>query len=303
MQGGWYEGQIPEDQITKISFKDTYVPTGAENETWNAGDHFGNWGVQDKYGESIKCYRTGTEVIIAGNGAGKILANPENSVTTFSGFEMLESIENLKLLDTSHVASMRGMFSNCPKLTSLDVSHFDTSEVENMESMFYGCSGLTNLDVSNFDTSHVTNIGKMFFGCTGLTSLNVSNFDTSQVTDMNGMFYGCGRLTSLDVSHFDTSQVTDMSKMFGSCKGLTSLDISNFDTSKVTKTSYMFRNCSGLTTIYVGDKWSTDTSKIVDTGREMFSGCNNLPGFGGHRTDFMSATTTDKGGYLTYKQA
>lgn len=301
MQGGWYEGQIPKDQITKISFKNTYVPTGAENETWNAGSKFGNLGVQDEYEESIKCYRTGTEVIIAGNGAGKILATPENSM--FNGFEMLESIENLKLLDTSHVTDMPGMFFNCHKLTSLDVSYFDTSEVRDMNGMFYGCSGLTNLDVSGFDTSHVTNIGKMFFGCTGLTSLNVSNFDTSQVTDMNGMFYGCIKLTSLDVSHFDTSQVTDMSKMFGSCKGLTSLDISNFDTSKVTKTSYMFRNCAGLTTIYVGEKWSTDTNRIVDGGSDMFLACKNLPGYGSHPTNFMSARTTDKGGYLTYKPA
>lgn len=302
MQGGWYEGQIPENQITKISFKDTYVPTGAENETWNAGDYFNNWGVQDKYEESIKCYRTGTEVIIAGNGAGKILANPENSVTMFEGFEMLESIENLKLLDTSHVVSMRGMFMNCPKLTNLDVSGFDTSEVDNMESMFWDCKGLTNLDVSGFDTSHVTNIGKMFFGCSGLTSLNVSNFDTSKATSMMQMFYGCMGLTNLDVSNFDTSKVTDMSGMFGACRGLTSLDLSNFDTSNVTHIKQMFRNCRGLTTIYVGDKWSTDTSKIVDTGSDMFLGCNNLPNFGG-RTDFMYARTTDKGGYLTYKGA
>ena len=90
--------------------------------------------------------------------------------------------------------------------------------------------------------------------------------------------------------------------MFGACRGLTSLDLSNFDTSNVTHIKQMFRNCRGLTTIYVGDKWSTDTNKIVDTGSEMFLGCNNLPNFGGG-TNFMYATTTDKGGYLTYKGA
>lgn len=277
MEGGWYKGQISKDQITKISFKNTYVPTGTENETWNAGSQFGNFGVQDEYEESIKCYRTGTEVIIAGNGAGKILANPENSVTMFEGFEMLESIENLKLLDTSEVTSMRGMFMDCPKLTSLDVSGFDTSEVDNMESMFWGCKGLTNLDVSNFDTSHVTNTGKMFQGCSGLTSLDVSNFDTSKVTDMSGMF--------------------------NVCRGLTSLDLSNFDTSKVTHIKEMFRACMGLTTIYVGNKWKTDTKGIVDSGSNMFQECKNLPGYDGGHTNFMYARTTDKGGYMTYKGA
>lgn len=233
--------QMSIDQITKITFQDTYVPSGTEDAVWDDTDVNGE--------EIPKFYRTGTEVIIAGNGSGKIMAAP-NSVAMFSQFKALETIENLELLDTSNVT--------------------------NMSHMFYECSKLTNLDVSHFNTDKVTNMFGMFGGCYGLTSLNVSNFDTSQVTDMNDMFIAC--------------------------RGLTSLDISNFDTSKVTNMSGMFSNCRGVTTIYVGDKWSTD-KLTPHYSEKMFFACEKLPGFSSSKTDITAATTTDKGGYLTYKGA
>lgn len=175
-------------------------------------------------GEEIpKFYRTGTEVIIAGNGSGKIMAAP-NSAGMFYQFRALETIENLELLDTSNVRNMKYMFRECIELTNLDVSHFDTSKV----------------------------------------------------IDMNGMFGECRRLTSLDISNFDTSKVTNMSRMF--------------------------RNCAALTTIYVGDKWSTD-KLIPNNTEDIFFACEKLPGFSSSNVGITAATTTDKGGYMTYKAA
>ena len=88
------------------------------------------------------------------------------------------------------------MFSDCSKLTNLDLSSFDTSQVTNMSSMFRKCSALTNLDLSKFDTSKVTNMSYMFTECSALTNLDLSKFDTSQVTPMNNfnMFDGCNQL-------------------------------------------------------------------------------------------------------------
>ena len=244
MNGGDWSAilQMSTDKITKITFQDTYVPSGTEDVVEDTDFTYN--------GEEIpKFYRTGTEVIIAGNGSGKIMAATD-SAGMFYQFKALETIENLELLDTSNVTNMSHMFFECNKLTNLDVSHFNTDKVTNMSGMFGGCYGLTNLDVSNFDTS--------------------------QVTDMSGMFIGCRGLTSLDISNFDTSNVTDMSSMF--------------------------RLCSGLTTIYVGDKWSTD-KLTPHYSEKMFFACEKLPGFSSSKTDITAATTTDKGGYLTYKGA
>ena len=267
----WYKGTTAKSAITAIEIKDSYTPTGTVTEQWNADvDNSG----------SIKAYVEGTKLIIAGNGAGKIMANADSSsafidftkVTTISGLDKLDTSKvtsmasmfsmdrrggNLTYLDvsgwdTSNVTSMAGMFMNCAKLEVLDVSKWDTSNVTRMGSMFYGCNALTSLDLSGFDTSNVTSMAGMFSVCRSLTSLDVSNFDTSKVTYMGGMFDGCQALTSLDVSGFDTSNVTDMYGMFRACNALTSLDLSGFDTSKVTDMEAMFAYCRMLQTVTLG---------------------------------------------------
>ena len=265
---GWYKSSVNQNTITKITLMDSYTPTTTANETWAAD--------VNRTGD-ITCYRTGTEIIMAGNGAGKILANPNSSFMFAdsrysSGFEKLTAIENLRLLDTSKVTDMSSMFENCSGLTNLNVSSFDTSKVTNMSSMFENCSGLTSLDLSNFDTSNVTYMRYMFQNCSGLTSLDLSNFNTSKVKNMSFMFYDCSGLTSLDVSGFNTSNVTDMRYMFQNCSGLTSLDVSGFNTSNVTNMDFMFQNCSGLTSL---DASGFDTSNVTDM-LYMFQNCSGL---------------------------
>ena len=264
----WYKSSENRNTITKITLMDSYTPTTTADETWAAD--------VNETGD-ITCYRTGTEIIMAGNGAGKILANP-NSNYMFSNsnygnrFEKLTAIENLRRLDTSKVTNMRSMFDECRELASLDISGFDTSKVTIMGYMFSQCDGLTSLDSSNFDTSKVTNMSHMFASCSKLTSIDVSGFKTSNVTNMSGMFYQCSGLASLDISGFDTSKVTNMSYMFYQCFGLTSLDSSNFDTSKVTNMSYMFTACSKLTSIDVSGFKTSNVTNMSD----MFGYCSEL---------------------------
>ena len=120
----WYKSSVSRNTITKITFVDSYTTTGAETESWNADAQ--NVG-------DIKCYRTGTEIIIAGNGAGKIKAN-ENSSYMFSiandtknAFAAVTAIDNLNILDTSNVVNMNYMFANCKKLVNLNLDEFGTN--------------------------------------------------------------------------------------------------------------------------------------------------------------------------------
>ena len=219
----------------------------------------------------------------------------------FRGLTKLETIKDLKYLNTEQVTNMSYMFSDCSTLSSLDLSNFNTAIVTNMSYMFNGCSALSSLDLSNFNTAIVTNMSYMFSDCSTLSSLDLSNFNTAIVTNMSYMFNGCSALSSLDLSNFNTAIVTNMSYMFSDCSTLSSLDLSNFNTAIVTNMSYMFNGCSALssldlsnfytkevrdmsymfsrcsalTTIYASDKFVTSK---VQSGISMFSACKNLKG-------------------------
>ena len=221
-------------------------------------------------------------------------ANVKYMSDMFWGCQKLSSLD-LSKFNTEKVTDMSGMFYGCQKLSSLDLSKFNTEKVEGMTSMFEECKNLSSLDLSKFNTEKVTDMRGMFYGCQKLTSLDLSNFNTANVMEMGNMFYNCSTLTSLDLSNFNTEKVESMMGMFFSCSALTSLDLSNFNTKKVRYMNSMFNACSALTTIYAGDKFVTTK---VENGSYMFSDCTNLKGFDSSMIDHKKANCgTD--GYFT----
>ena len=283
-----YYGDLWNDKqgtVTKIVFQDSINKIEGESESWDISSAK-NKTVMARLVPNTDDTTTNTLYI---QGDGGVVAN-YNSIYLLRDFSKLTEIENINLLDTSNVTNMGCMFSNCYKLTSLDVSKFDTSKVTDIGYMFSDCRSLTSLDVSKFDTSKVTNMSGMFERCSNLTSVDVSNFDTSKVTDMSDMFFWCSSLTSLDVSKFDTSKVTDMSSMFDYCYDLTSLDVSNFNTSKVTDMSSMFGYCYDLTSLDVSN---FDTSQVTNMFY-MFSNCTSLTSL--DLSDFDTSQVTNMSG-------
>ena len=217
----------------------------------------------------------------------------------FRGLTKLETIKDLKYLNTEQVTNMSYMFSDCSALTSLDVTHFNTAKVTNMNYMFYRCSKLTSLDVTKFNTANVTNMSYMFCRCPVLSSLDVTKFNTANVTNMSYMFESCSALSSLDLSNFNTAIVTDMSYMFYGCSALSSLDLSNFYTKEVGNMVCMFSGCSALKTIYASEKFVTSK---VQSGEGMFAFCKNLKGtileYNNSKTDHTYANCGTNG-YFT----
>ena len=220
---------------------------------------------------------------------------PTSLFSFFKDLTELETIKDLKYLNTANVKYMSDMFWGCQKLSSLDLSKFNTEKVTDMSGMFYGCQKLSSLDLSKFNTEKVEGMTSMFEECKNLSSLDLSKFNTEKVTDMRGMFYNCSTLTSLDLSNFNTEKVKSMMGMFFSCSALTSLDLSNFNTANVTEMGNMFNACSALTTIYASDEFVTTK---VEIGSDMFSGCTKLKGYSDSKTDHKYANCgTD--GYFT----
>lgn len=166
----------------------------------------------------------------------------------FSDCDKLTEL-NLSKLNTVNIVSMIGMFKNCRKITTLDLDNLITSKVTDMFGMFMACTKLVNLNLSNFDTSNVTDMCFMFEHNLNLTVLDLSSFDTSKVERMSCMFQDCKRLKSLDLSNFDTSNLESMQYMFSGCESLEVLDLSNFNTSKVRRLNGTFMNCKRLTVL------------------------------------------------------
>jgi surface protein len=132
-------------------------------------------------------------------------------------------------------------------LESLDLSGWDTSSLAYMSGMFSECNALETLNYDGWDTSSVMIMSYMFQYCKALVELDLSGFDTSSVTDMRNMFFGREALEELDLSGFDTSSVTDMVKMFFLSSNLTTIYASDkWSTAKVTSSSQMFSNCTSL---------------------------------------------------------
>ena len=187
----------------------------------------------------------------------------------FKDLTELETIKDLKYLNTANVKYMSDMFWDCKNLSSLDLSKFNTEKVTDMSGMFHGCQKLSSLDLSKFNTEKVEGMISMFEDCKNLSSLDLSKFNTEKVTDMRGMFYNCSTLTSLDLSNFNTANVMEMGNMFNAC--------------------------SALTTIYASDEFVTTK---VEIGSDMFSGCTKLKGFDSSMIDHKKANCgTD--GYFT----
>ena len=95
--------------------------------------------------------------------------------------------------------SCKNMFSDCDKLTELNLSKLNTVNIVSMKGMFKNCRKIITLDLDNLITSKVTDMSSMFEACTKLVNLNLSNFDTSNVTHMCFMFEHNLNLTALDL--------------------------------------------------------------------------------------------------------
>ena len=195
------------------------------------------------YGFVCTC-EDAVKVVIQGSPA------PAETKFWFHRMNDLETIENLRNLDTSKVTDMSWMFGLNYSLESLDLSNFDTANVTDMSRMFYECSSLTELDLSSFNTEKVTNMYAMFNTCHSLESVNISGFSTALVTNMSNMFYQCESLESVDISSFDISNVTTM--------------------------TYMFADCGSLETIYSLPE--TDWTESPANMDNMFNGCDVLTG-------------------------
>lgn len=265
----WYKGTATRSTVTQINIVDSYTPTGSENENWNADvDNSG----------SIKCYRTGTVLTIAGNGSGKIAANSDSSflfsdINKTDYFSSLTNISGSNVLDTSSVTSLSYFLYYASAITSVDFNSWDISNVTNLRGAFTQCTSLISIGVESWDVSSVQNMYGLFNHCFSLPSIDLSRWDTRNVENMAGVFQCCNNLTSVDsIKNWDTSSVTIANHVFMQCYKLTEIELNNWDVSNITDINHMFSDCFDLKKVNI-NKWNTSNLKYISA---MFNDCSSL---------------------------
>ena len=125
-----------------------------------------------------------------------------------------QGVYHIKLKFNFYFKECGGLFYNCDKLKSIDLSCLSIKNAVFMGSMFQGCINLENINLSNLDTTNVTNMNRMFYKCGNLKNINLSSFNTKNAKNMQEMFFGCRNLKSIDLTNFDFGGVVNMKNMF-----------------------------------------------------------------------------------------
>lgn len=275
--------------FTKITIVDSYTPTGEETETWNAdADNTG----------AIKWYKKGTELIIAGNGSGKIAMNPDSKSLFYLGqadtFSNVTQIDGLDIFDTTSVsvaqqmfykmssltsldldsfftsptlANIFGIFMNCNSLTTLKVANWNLTSVYYLQQAFCNCSSLKELDLSTWRPVAATYTSKIFMGCTALENLNLTGWALPKAKTAEYMFSDCSSLVTIDTSNFDLGEAVSFKGMFNNCNKLIDPPAQNWNTSNVTNMNFMFNKCYAITSNLQIQDWNTNK---VTTMQAMF---------------------------------
>ena len=191
----------------------------------------------------------------------------------FYGLTELTEISGLDKLDTSSVTNMSYMFSNCSKLTTLDLRGFDTSNVTDMNSMFSYCTKLTRVDLSSFNTSKVTCLDSIFQDAESLPTVNMSNFKLPELVSLTSAFQNCYSLVEFTFPD-DTPKLDQVSYMFLNCRSLVKLDLRKFN--NITAMPFygdnscggMLKGLTSLNTLTLGKKSGLSNSWhiVFDTG-------------------------------------
>lgn len=311
--------------FTKITILDSYTPTGDDTESWNADVN--NTG-------AIKWYKKGTELIIAGNGSGKIAMNPDSKSVFYLGkddtFSNVTQIDGLNIFDTTSVsvaqqmfykmssltsldldsfftsptlANIFGIFMNCSSLTTLKVADWNLTSVYYLQQAFCNCSSLKNLDLSTWRPTAATYTAKIFMGCTALENLNLTGWTLPKAKTAEYMFSDCSSLVTVDTLDFGLGEAVSCMGMFKGCSKLIDPPVQNWDTSNVTNMSFMFDKCYAITSNLQIQNW--DTSKVTtmqamfqadDGGAHYATGMTTL-----HIENWNTSNVTDVG-WMFYGQ-
>ena len=167
------------DKTTLTFFYDTKRAT-REGTTWDITSpiatrsasllHATAWGASEEKPNS-----TTTKVVFDASFA---KFYPKTTAEWFAHYAALKRIEGIENLNTSEVTNMKGMFTGCAALDTLDLTTFNTEKVNDMSEMFKNCANLSTVVCDKvWSTPHSE---QMFYGCVKL--LGKAAFDAQKTS-------------------------------------------------------------------------------------------------------------------------
>lgn len=165
----------------------------------------------------------------------KVKLKAEDASQLFKDCYNLTGIYNINNLEMTDTTDISGMFENCKKLTSFDLSNLDVTweKIKNMGAMFKGCSSLKKVEMIDTEinigedynieedgTRPQINVSSLFEDCTALEEMNFTlKYGPQTVQDINSMFKGCRSLVKTNFK-ISTIYVYNMDSIFENCTNL-----------------------------------------------------------------------------------
>ena len=172
---------------------------------------------------------------------------------------------NIDIIFKGIINNMKGFFSKCSNIISLDFSNCNFSIADDLKNLFYECINLKEIKgINKIITNKVINLSGIFEKCSEIEYIDLFNSDTSNVINMSWMFDQCNKLKEIKgLNNLITNKVKDMKGMFKKCYELEYLDLSNFDISNVKDMNFMFNKCLKLKEIKGLHKFFTNNVIIM----------------------------------------
>ena len=86
-----------------------------------------------------------------------------------------EGVIKIRIIIDYQVNSLKGLFSECECIESINFKKFNRNNITDMSCMFFGCSRLEELNLINFNTNNVTNMSCMFSRCLNELKLKIKS--------------------------------------------------------------------------------------------------------------------------------
>ena len=221
-------------------------------------------------------------------------SNATDVSNMFHGDEALTSLD-LTNFNPSEATSFLGMFSGCPKLTSVgDLNKWTGSNAKTVAYMFDQDSSLSKLNLSKFNPSQATDFSSMFSNCKALQDLSsVNSWHIGEATAIDYMFYYDDKLTKpivLNNSNDPNDSIAPKNKLgsarqtFEGCSQLARLDISKLNLTKANRTDFL-NGCNNLWYLKVGPNSILKNSNLPDA-----PGSDNPKGYPANITSYLCYT-------------
>lgn len=120
---------------------------------------------EEELREAISVYRNKVTKVILDCKA------PKSCTCLFKDFTWLREVVCTENWDTSDTGTFTGMFSDCPRLETVNGSDWNVSNAHSFVDMFRNCKRLLKVDLTNWEMNSNASIGNMFYGCEMLSSI------------------------------------------------------------------------------------------------------------------------------------